>query len=574
MALTISAWLFSVHQIETRIENRFFDTRDRVIGLINDRMVKYEDTLRSGVAAIHSHGGDITFQQWSVFANTLHIEEKYPGINGIGVIHYQEADSLDDYLRIQRQTRPDFEIYPRHVVGIYMPITYIEPLNINAAAVGLDVAHEVNRRTAALAARDTGKAQITGPIVLVQDETSTPGFLFYVPFYSVEAPTSVEDRQRYFRGAVYAPFVVHKLMQGLLAHELRDVRVSIRDADSIIFDEHLAEMNGTDPDPMFTDEVSINMYGRAWVLDIRTDLRFREANTFAQPTIILIAGLVVEALIVALLFFLSRANRRAINYARKVTGSLRDEKAKLAKANKLLQIKNEEMEQFAYIASHDLKTPIRGIGGLAEMIEEDLGDYFTSQSANPDVARNLSHIQDRVRHMNELTKSILNFSQITAAESDALPLKLEDAVADLRADFGLELHQLTLSGDVETVVVDASNFRRVLENLVSNAIKYHDGKRLLQINLSARSLGPNCEVKVSDNGPGISEKFHRKIFDIFQTLQASGGPESTGIGLAIVRKAVNLHGGQVTVTSTKGEGATFTFDWPLTHTRKDVPNAA
>ncbi|MGB3243530.1 MAG: CHASE domain-containing protein, partial [Sulfitobacter sp.] len=485
LMVTLFAWQFSKYQTREQISLRFEASRDTALALIVDRMAKYEDALWAGVAAVESHAGDIAFEDWRIFAKTLRIDERYPGINGIGVIHFHTSQTLDAYLTRQQQIRPDFRVFPAHDEAVYMPITFIEPQDTNAAAVGLDVAHEQNRRLAALASRDLATAQITGPITLVQDADSTPGFLFYAPLYKGVAPTTLKARREQFLGAVYAPFVVHKLMEGLLAKDLRDVRFSIRDAETMIYDEHAEQDTLTDLDPMFSQQVSLDLYGREWVVDLRTNLAFRGANTYAQSTRLLIAGLVIEALIIYLLFMMAHANKHAIQYADRVTAALRQKKAGLDSANKELSIKNAELEQFAYVASHDLKTPIRGIGGLTEMIEEDLEDYLKSPDANPEVGQNLMLIRDRVDRMNQLTKGIIDFARIDDFTQGGDALDLDQLLADLTLDLGLEKGQLRLAGDIHSIKRDAVNLRRVLENLISNAVKHHDGSCPLRIDVSA-----------------------------------------------------------------------------------------
>lgn len=550
--LTLFAWQYSKQQIETKVGLRFEASRDNALALIVDRMAKYEDALWAGVAAIESHGGDISYRDWHAFAQSLMIHEKYPGINGIGVIHFHTAQTLDGFLTEQRVGRPDFRIFPEHDQQLYMPITFIEPESSNAAAVGLDVAHEINRRTAALSSRDTGTAQITGPITLVQDESSTPGFLFYTPFNNNGAPA----------GAVYAPFVVHKLMEGLLATELRCVRFSIYDGDTAIYNEHAEEDELRDPDPMYRDLVTLNLYGRTWTVDIRTNLTFRGQNTYTESTYILLAGLVIETLIISLLFLMARANQRSVAYADQVTMSLKKKTARLDATNKELSLKNEALAEFAYIASHDLKTPIRGINGLTEMIEEDLADYFTSPDANPDVRQNLQLIQSRVVRMNQLTQGIIEYARVDVRTGENERLRLQEMLADLILDLGLDKEQLLLAGDVTAVAVDTINLRRVLENLIGNAVKYHDGAVPLKIVVSAKQGVGEYRFSVTDNGPGIDPKFHQRIFKVFQTLKLPNMPESTGIGLAIVKKSVESHGGNITVQSELGQGTTFMFSWP------------
>lgn len=551
--LTIFAWQFSRQQIETKVGLRFEASRDAVLALLLDRMAKYEDALWAGAAAIGSHGGDISYHDWHAFAQSLDIHERYPGINGIGVIHFHTAQTLDGYLADQRRVRPDFRIFPEHDQSLYMPITYIEPEGSNAAAIGLDVAHEANRRMAALASRETGTAQISGPITLVQDESSTPGFLFYAPFNNNGAPA----------GAIYAPFVVHKLMEGLLASDLRNVSLSIHDGGTEIYDEHMEEDQLRDPDPMYSDQVEINLYGRTWTIDVRTNLAFREQNTYAQSTYIFLAGLVIEALIISLLFLMAQANKRAIAYADQATMSLKIKTERLDATNKELFIKNEALEEFAYIASHDLKTPIRGINGLTEMIEEDLEDYFVSPDANPEVRQNLELIQTRVVRMNQLTQGIMDYAKVEVHAGKNGELELQKMLADLTLDLGLSEEQLLLTGDVAAINVDTVNFRRVLENLIGNAVKYHDGSNDLRIIVSATLDAGRCQLSVKDNGPGIDSKFHERIFKVFQTLRTANMPESTGIGLAIVKKSVERQGGQVKILSELGYGSTFLFDWPI-----------
>lgn len=562
LMLTLGAWQFSKKQFDTGAELRFEAARDATTGLIADRMERYEDALWAGVAAVESHGGDISYEDWKNFAQNLRVEQRYPGINGIGVIHFLTDETLGGYLVEQRRERPDFDVFPEHDQPMSMPITFVEPEAENRAAVGLDVAHEINRRTGAVASRDSGLAQITGAITLVQDANQTPGFLFYAPFYRDGPQASVEARREMALGAVYAPFVVHRLMDGLLAKELRGVRFSIHDGDTLIYDEHGENDPALDPNPMFSEVLSLDLYGRSWQLDVRTNLAFRQENLSSKPTMILFAGVVIECLIIALLLMMSRANARAVRYADKVTNALKKESTALASSNAVLVAKNEEIERFLYVASHDLKTPIRGIGGLTEMIEEDLEDYLATPAANPDVRENLSLIQDRVSRMSQLTKGILDFSKIKPNDTHSDPLDLREAVKTMRFDFDLDEDELNLSGDLRSINADTLNLRRVLENLVGNAIKYHDGVKTLRIEIHAQSVADRCRLSVSDNGPGINQKYHAKVFEMFQTLRTAGMPESTGMGLSIAKRAIERNGGRIALTSTLGNGCTFTFDWP------------
>ncbi|MEP1518673.1 CHASE domain-containing protein [Ascidiaceihabitans sp.] len=556
LTLTLSVWQFSKAQIASRTQARFDTSVSRLVDLIEDRMSLHEDALWAGVSTIESHGGDISRDRWQAFTKTLRLEEKYPGITGIGVIHFLNANSVGDYLKTRRLERAAFDIFPRHDHRDIMPISFIEPEAENTAALGLDLAHEANRRTAAIASRDTGTAQISGPIVLVQDKAQTPGFLFYAPVYHATEANDGDARPLDAVGAVYAPFVVHKLIEGLLAKERRHVHFSISDQDVTLYDEHLNTDAANDPDPMFATQVALHMYGREWLLDMRSNAAFRLQNSYAQPTIILLAGLTIEGLIIVLLIMMSRANAYSERYADKVTAQLKLQTQDLKNTN-------QELEQFAYVASHDLKTPIRGIAGLTEMIREDLEGYFASPSNNPEVGHNLDRIMDRVARMNALTQGIMELSKTGTDAADQPKLELQEAVDALVLDFELDQTAIKLNTRVSSIAFDPFNLRRILENLIGNAIKYHDGKRPLLITLEAAQADDRCRISIHDNGPGIDPRYHTRIFNMFQTLRLNGAAESTGIGLAIVKKAVERHGGRITVISPPEGGVLFAFDWPL-----------
>ncbi|MGP6086979.1 CHASE domain-containing protein [Antarctobacter jejuensis] len=557
LAMTLSAWLYSKHQVDLQIAARFDDAKDRAVGLIVDRMSRYEDALWSGVAMIDAGDGPLHHSEWQVFSASLNIAEKYPGVNGIGVINYVDRSDFGEFMADRATEGREFNVFPEHGLDFLLPITFIEPESINEAAIGLDVAHEINRRTGLLASRDSGTAQITGPIFLVQDSGHTPGFLFYTPFYDGGAmPATLAERQARFAGVVYAPFVVKNLVKGLLSKDLREVRFSIRDGEQLIYDEHSRDEPLHDNRPMFTETVELDMYGRTWVVDVRTNLAFRAANGSDQSTLILLGGLIIEILIISLLVMLARSNQRAHDYAHQLTEELRTKSENLEHAN-------AEIEQFVYVASHDLKTPVRGIGFLADALEEDLEDIIGPVDKHSEIMMHLNLIRDRVGRMNDLTKGIMEFSRVGNYGDQSDPeVTISAVVADCIADFEVTPGQITVDSDIDRISCDSHNFRRVLENLIGNAFKYHPRRALARVWLTVTDLEDSLQVSVRDDGNGIAPEFHEKIFEVFQTLRKAGEPESTGIGLAIVRKAVKRHGFDIQVVSTGSGGTEFIFHWP------------
>lgn len=554
-ALTLLAWHYARSQAEARVAAIFEHAADQIVGLTTERMQNYEQGLWAGVGLANALGGQIGLDDWRSFTHALEIDVKYPGVNGIGVVLAVPAAENDAFAAMQRADRPYFDIHPPADRDIYLPITYIEPEDTNLKAVGLDLNFESNRLEGVERARDTGLARITGPIVLVQDSESTPGFLFFAPFYRDAQSTSLEVRREGFLGVIYAPFVMKKLMKGVLARNKRQLRISISDGGETIYDEHTDIDPTIDPTPMFTRKVDVRMYGRSWSMDIRTNLEFRAANSRAQPKVILFGGLTIDTLLLALFLLLSRSNRRIYSYADQVTGALQAEKRELIKTSSAL-------EQFSYAASHDLKTPIRSMRDVTDYLVSDLQDTCPQAFGNARIEERLSTLRFLIDRMDRLVKGILEFSQITRKPIQSVRFHTGGAISRLADDLGLPPDHLALNGDFPEVVFSPGLFTQIVGRILINAIQHHDGASPLQVTVTSAVRGDDLELRISDNGPGIDPRYHEKIFEMFQVLNPVNAPDATGIGLAVVRRAVELVGGSITVDSALGEGASFVVSLP------------
>ncbi len=218
---------------------------------------------------------------------------------------------------------------------------------------------------------------------------------------------------------------------------------------------------------------------------------------------------------------------------------------------------NQELDQFAYVASHDLKAPLRGIANLSQWIEEDLGE-----NAPPDVAEKMTLVRGRVQRLEALIDGILQYSRAGRVSSQIEQVDVGMLLSDI-----VELLApppevtVTIDPDMPTVTTERTPLQQVFMNLISNAIKYnrHPGAT---VHISARDAGRMYAFSVADNGPGIEAQYHERIFGIFQTLESRDRVEGTGIGLSVVKKTVELQGGSIKVDSALGKGATFTFEWP------------
>ena len=222
-----------------------------------------------------------------------------------------------------------------------------------------------------------------------------------------------------------------------------------------------------------------------------------------------------------------------------------------------LERSNRELDHFAYVTSHDLKAPLRAISTLSAWIEEDLRDKVSGETAEQ-----LDLMRGRVKRMEQLIDGILEYSRVDRMDADLERVnvrKLLDEVVEMLGP--PDNVRVEVQGELPTFVTKRVRLQQVLANLLSNAVKYNH-RQEPRVQISVRSVGNYYEFAVSDNGPGIATAYHEKIFMIFQTLQSRDEVESTGVGLALVKKIVEGEGGTVTLESAEDMGSTFRFTWP------------
>ncbi|HTG45034.1 MAG TPA: PAS domain S-box protein, partial [Verrucomicrobiae bacterium] len=233
--------------------------------------------------------------------------------------------------------------------------------------------------------------------------------------------------------------------------------------------------------------------------------------------------------------------------------------ADLTRSNEALERSNVELGQFAYVASHDLQTPLRNISGFVQLLKANYAGRLDDKAEGW-----INRIVDSSAQMHTLIHDVLTYSSVTSREVPFELVSLTDVFNDSVGLLEMSIHGVdgaVTSGELPTVMGDRSQLVQLVQNLIGNGLKYHGDKKP-HVHVSARRDGNDWLVTVRDNGIGIAQKHHERIFEIFKRLHNQQEYPGTGIGLAVCRRVVHRHGGKIGVESEDGRGSAFHFTIP------------
>jgi len=222
---------------------------------------------------------------------------------------------------------------------------------------------------------------------------------------------------------------------------------------------------------------------------------------------------------------------------------------------------NQSLESFVYSVSHDLKTPLRGVEGYSRLLEEDFSAQLTGEGA-----LFISNIRDGIKRMNELIDDLLAYSRMERRKLNSSPISLNSLLSTVLKEVNLDPtgyeHQMHIHLPMLTVYADVDGLALVLRNLLENAKKFSRLSPNQAIEIGARAETDQIILWIKDNGIGFDMKFHDRIFEIFQRLNRIEDYPGTGVGLALVKKAMERMGGNVWAESAVNQGTTFYLQLP------------
>jgi signal transduction histidine kinase len=546
--------------------------------------------------------------EFNKYMQVLDIESRdyIHALSWVPLVTDSERENFEIMIKAQQA---DFNIKERNEEGklikskstsYYTPVTYISPHEKNKAAQGFDLSSNSTRSTSLGYARDSGNTTITAKIRLVQEEGSSYGFLIIAPVYKQNMKlTNQEERRQALLGYVTGVFRIDSLMVNAQEQaEKEGFLLTLVDLDK----ETGGVLYGQNSDETHFD-YNLKIPDRYWQLRVSLTKTLKE--TINSPTIInwlLLGGIVISLLLAVTIYALkvsvigsrrisslsAQLQRQNVKLEEKVTertellalknkelnGRIEElteqrvimssliketEKAKVNAEHKAKELarSNKDLDDFAYVASHDLKAPLRGIMQLSSWIEEDIAEF-----ANEDTKSNLQLLMSRTSRLEKLLEDLLDYSRIERKVGEIQVVDTKElilSVFDLQDPSGSL--RLNCPESMPVINTSVSPFETIIRNLIGNAIK-HINKKDGVITVSGEEFLTYYQFSVRDNGPGIPERYHEQIFELFKTLQPRDVVEGSGMGLSIIKKLLDYHNGSIVVESDGENGSCFTFTWP------------
>lgn len=559
LLITYWSWRASIATLNRDYETVITDHANQTKNELSQRLASYEQIITGGAGLIRS-SEDVLQNEWHDYVSTFDITKQYQGIYSIGYIKAFSAAELPEVVAHMQAQGIDFKVTPDTSRDFYTAILYSDPPATQQSSLGVDMFTEPVRRQTMSRARDTGQTSITPPLKPLIINSDQIFLIMYVPQYKGNNDfATAEQRRQALQGYTYAAVKADDFFRKRFA--------SGQDGDAVVVRVSTQDTTGTwqafytttDYDKIINRHGRIartqyiTIYGQNWKLDYSFKatelLPSQRRNT---PAWTVLAGLLLAFLLSEVIFLLlkSRANELS---------NLKEEAVDLAK------------DELLSLASHQLRTPATTVKQYLGMVLQGFaGDITPTQLSLLEKAyagneRQL-YIINEMLHVAKIDAGRI----VLARHKSDINKLVKDVVYEAESDRELANHKLTLKLESKPVIlrVDEHMLRMAIENLVSNAIKYTlpGGK----ITISVRKLRAEVIITVKDTGIGIAQKDMERLYKLFTRLDnpLTENVSGTGVGLYLAKHLVELHGGQLTVTSKPNVGSTFRLTLPFPYKSK------
>lgn len=505
---------------------------------IERRIQAYEQVLFGG-KGLFASSQEVTRNEWKTFVEIQSIDERFPGIQGVGFSKLI-GDKTDLEAHIEQIRKVGFSEYtvkPEGERKEYHMVVYLEPINErNKRAIGYDMYSESTRQHAMDLARDTGTSTISGKVKLVQETEIgvQAGFLMYVPIYEKEKPIqTTEQRRTAFEGFVYAPFRMDDFMTHVMSITNPDITLKIYDAradpQNIMYDHtKVANIDEKDINYSLSKSVTIDVNQRQWIIE---GTALKSINSEIEKMILFII-LIIGGALSSMLFYIFRSYNKIIFMSEQAM-----QKEKMASIGEL-----------ATRLAHDIRNPLSTIISWTELIQLHLKD-----NPNEKIAEYTKSILKSTDSIKFQLNTVMDFVRARPIEisKNSITLLIFEAIKITPIPDTVKIN--TPTNDLE-IECDKSQMIVVFSNLITNSIQAMNENGDITINVKSKQK--NAIIEIIDSGPGISKENISKIFEPLFTTKNIG----TGLGLVSCKNIVEYHKGTISV---KNNPTTFTIEIPI-----------
>lgn len=607
VVLTLLAAYYAARSIQLRTRAQFETSALRARAAIRAHVEVFDAVLRGagGFVAVEK---EVTRARFKNYIARLDITENYPGVEAVGYAPRVPApDKQNLAASMAEQGVKNFRIWPEGERADFFPVICVEPDNSqNGEVLGFDMFTEPTRREAMERARDTSNTAASGRVKLFEslNPDRQPGFLIYFPVYRDGViPDTLPERRAKLQGFVFAVFRAGDLFTSIFADEGIGATVEVFDGTNTN-DAHLLYRSreksaGFLPFQQTLQEATtIDVSGRTWTTRFSA-----EPGKGMWIVLSLLGGGLALSLV---MFYLTHAEGRALRAAELSTAQLKVSELALRESQESLRHYAIELEHrvaertanlaqsiqslegVLYHVAHDLRAPLRTMSSFTYILLDEYAPQLDERGR--DYAERVSNAAQR---MDGLVQDLLAYGRLAHTAVPVSNIDLEAEVKSALGNFSDEIQAkhatVEIASPLPPVKANAAILNQILSNLISNALKFvkSDTKPLLRIRAeetishperaAAKTNGeslleprlPALDGKfirlwVEDNGIGIKPEYHERIFRMFERLHNTDAYPGTGIGLAIVQKAVERMGGRVGVESAAGIGSRFWVELPAT----------
>ena len=515
---------------EKLLDENFNNTSHRIQNVIDYNL----GTLYSLRAYYLSKGG-FTRDQFTKFGSF------YTDVfQSIQALEWVPVVPLDERGQFEASTRQegfeDFEIFTRTENGrivragerpVYYPVHYIHPFEGNEAAFGFDPGKSLPVRFEVInKAIETKGAAASTVLEIIQKKDPHKAILVFVPIYNEENE---------LQGFVEGVFLIDQLLNSSLQGVDIDSQFSLEITSNSGSGELLFQNDTNENKSTLFKSGDLQLADRTWNLKLTYS---ENSSTQAINPLWYFAGSMIFTFLLVQLVY----------------NTLTDNRRNLIRNLKELRQKNEDLEQYAYVASHDLQEPLHSLQSLVSLIEDDYKEKFDQTGL-----QYLAYLRESSERMSLLIKNLLNYSRIGRME-DPKQVDCNQVVANVKTELSCLITEskaeILIKNDLPTIAAYPQALHQLFQNLISNGIKFQPPGQKPAVRISYESDGV---FKVKDNGIGIPEDAQEKVFVIFKRLHNSSKYKGTGVGLANCKKIVDLHKGNIWIESEERKGSAFCF---------------